>query len=170
MTQNQNGKAALAGLVGAGAAALLMAMVPSFEGEQLVGYLDPAGIPTKCFGDTSNVTVGMAYTEAQCLASLSSQLLKHSAGVLKCVPQLKGRDNQTAASVSFAYNIGVSAFCNSTTAARFRAGKWAAGCRAINESDTGRPQWVTSKGKVLPGLVRRRAAERALCEKGLPNE
>ena len=37
----------------------------------------------------------------------------------------------------------------------------------MNEADNGRPQWVTAGGRVLPGLVKRRAEERALCERGL---
>ncbi|MDR5805488.1 lysozyme, partial [Caballeronia sp. LZ001] len=39
--------------------------------------------------------------------------------------------------------------------------------RAMNESDDGRAQWVTSRGRVLPGLVKRRAEERSLCEQDL---
>lgn len=157
----------LAGVTGAAAAAILFAIVPQFEGTILRGYLDPVGIPTKCMGDTTDVEVGRHYTEAECRASLDQELIAHAEPVLACVPQLAGRTYQLAASVSFAYNIGVGAFCGSTAARRFRAGDWRGACRAFNESDSGRPQWVTARGRVLPGLVRRRAAERALCETGL---
>lgn len=159
-------KGGLAALVGA-AAAILVVIVPQFEGTRLVGYLDPIGIPTKCMGDTTNVVVGYRYTEAECQASLETQLIAHAAPVLACVPALAGRTNQTAAAVSFAYNIGTGAFCRSTAARRFNGSDWLGGCRAFNEDDAGRPQWVTAGGKVLPGLVKRRAAERALCETGL---
>ncbi|WP_458097353.1 glycoside hydrolase family protein [Roseomonas sp. WA12] len=121
-------------------------------------------------GETTNVVVGYRYTEAECQASLETQLVAHAAPVLACVPGLAGlagRTNQTAAAVSFAYNIGTGAFCRSTAARRFNSGDWRGGCRAFNEDDTGRPQWVTAGGWVLPGLVKRRAAERALCETGL---
>lgn len=147
--------------------AMLVYFVPLHEGKRLIGYRDPAGIATKCFGDTSNVVIGQRYSEAECLASLKYQLAAHGDGVLACVPTLAGHDNQTAAAVSFAYNIGVGAFCKSTVARRFNASDWRGACRAINQDDRGRPQWVSAGGKVLPGLVRRRAAERALCEKGL---
>ncbi|PRG74053.1 glycosyl hydrolase, partial [Burkholderia multivorans] len=69
--------------------------------------------------------------------------------------------------VSFAYNVGAGAYCGSTTAKRFNAGDWKGACRALNEADNGRPQWVTAGGRVLPGLVKRRAEERALCERDL---
>jgi lysozyme len=150
----------LAGVVGAGACALLLAIVPQHEGKRNVGYLDPVGIATKCMGDTSNVVVGKVYTDAECLASMERQLIAHGEGVLRCTPGLNGRDHQLAAAVSLAYNIGVQRYCTSTVAKRFRAGDLKGGCAAI-------PLYNKAGGKVLPGLVRRRAAERALCEKGL---
>jgi lysozyme len=96
----------LAALVGSAVAAALLVMVSNFEGTRLMGYLDPVGIPTKCMGDTTNVDVGYRYTEAECRASLDTQLLAHAAPVLACVPALQRRDNQLSASVSFAYNLG----------------------------------------------------------------
>ncbi|WP_205169115.1 lysozyme [Burkholderia sp. LMG 13014] len=160
-------KKTLAGVVGAAAAALLFSTVPKFEGTKLVGYLDPIGIPTKCTGDTTNVVVRQRYSEAECRASLETQLIAHAEPVLKCTPSLKGHTFQLGAAVSWAYNIGAAAYCGSTTAKRFNAGDWRGACKAMNESDSGRPQWVTAGGRVLPGLVKRRAEERALCERGL---
>jgi lysozyme len=146
-------------LFGAVAAIILLLFVPSLEGTRLVGYLDLIGIPTKCIGDTTDVVVGYRYAEAECQASLETQLIAHAAPVLACLPTLVGRTNQLAASVSFAYNIGTGSFCRSTAARRFNAGDWRGGCPAFNEDDVGRPQWVTADGRVLPGLVKRRAAE-----------
>lgn len=160
-------KKTLVGVVGAATAALLVSIVPHFEGVVYRGYIDPIGIPTKCMGDTHDVVVGKHYSEAECRASLETQLIAHAEPVLKCTPVLRGRTYQLAAAVSFAYNIGGAAYCHSTTARRFNAGDYRGACRAMNESDSGRPQWVTANGKVLPGLVTRRADERALCERGL---
>lgn len=167
MMANRVGKKSLAALVGAGAAAVLMTIVPKFEGVVTRGYLDPVGIPTKCMGDTHDVVVGKRYSEAECRESLETQLIAHAEPVLKCTPALAGHTYQLAAAVSFAYNIGAGAYCGSSTARRFNTGDWRGACRAMNESDAGRAQWVTSGGRVLPGLVKRRADERALCEKGL---
>lgn len=168
---NQNkkssGKKSLTGIVGAACAAILYITVPQHEGNILKGYLDPVGIPTKCMGDTTNVIVGHRYTEQECRESLETQLIAHAEPVLKCTPALEGKTYQLAAAVSFAYNIGPRAYCNSTTAKRFNSGDFIGACKAINESDSGKAQWVTAKGKVLSGLVRRRADERALCETGL---
>lgn len=87
--------------------------------------------------------------------------------MLKCTPGLEGHKFQLAAAISFAYNVGAGAYCGSTTAKRFNAGEWKGACRAMNESDSGKQQWVTAGGRVLPGLVERRAEERALCERDL---
>ncbi|OJA47844.1 glycoside hydrolase family protein [Burkholderia ubonensis] len=101
------------------------------------------------------------------VARLEQRLIEHAEPVLKCTPVLKGHTYQLAAAVSFAYNVGAGAYCGSTTAKRFSAGDWKGACRAMNEADNGRPQWVTAGGRVLPGLVKRRAEERALCERDL---
>lgn len=189
-----------AGGISASAVALIAAALVQYEGVRHVGYLDPAGIPTKCMGDTHDVVVGKYYRDAECLKSLMTQVTSHGDAVLSCVPSLAGHDNQIEASTRFAYNIGSGAFCKSTVAKRFNRGDWRGACRAINQDDRGNPQWVTavvswqagaprpypkyrvrgeswtytSHGTVFmaaniefPGLVKRRAAERALCEKGL---
>ncbi|MDN7433724.1 lysozyme [Burkholderia multivorans] len=160
-------KKSLAGVVGAAAAALLFSMVPKFEGLELVARPDPIGIITACYGDTKNVRADQRFTPAECRARLEQRLIEHAEPVLKCTPVLKGHTYQLAAAVSFAYNVGAGAYCGSTTAKRFNAGDWKGACRAMNESDSGKQQWVTAGGRVLPGLVKRRAEERALCERGL---
>ncbi|MBU9293121.1 lysozyme [Burkholderia multivorans] len=160
-------KKTLAGVVGAAAAALLFSMVPKFEGLELVARPDPIGIITACYGDTKGVRAGQRFTPDECRARLEQQLIAHAEPVLKCTPGLKGHTFQLAAAVSFAYNVGAGAYCGSTTAKRFNTGDWKGACRAMNEADNGRPQWVTAGGRVLPGLVKRRAEERALCERDL---
>jgi len=161
-------KRTLQGTVGAGAAAMLLSIVPQFEGMVLRGYKDPIGIVTACAGHTKTAVLGRPYTREECLALLDRDLVDHAQGVLACAPVLSGHPNQTAAAVSFAYNIGVGAFCGSAAARRFNAGDWAGACRSMNQADNGKPQWVWAGGKILPGLVKRRAAERALCETDLP--
>ncbi|ALX12058.1 glycosyl hydrolase [Burkholderia cepacia JBK9] len=160
-------KKTLAGVVGAAAAALLFSMVPKFEGLELVARPDPIGIITACNGDTKDVRAGQRFTPAECRVRLEQRLIEHAEPVLKCTPVLKGHTYQLAAAVSFAYNVGAGAYCGSTTAKRFNAGDWKGACRALNEADNGRQQWVTAGGRVLPGLVKRRAEERALCERDL---
>ena len=165
---NNTSKRTLQGTVGAGAAAVLLSMVPQFEGMVLRGYKDPIGIVTACAGHTATAVLGKPYSREECLALLDKDLVEHAQGVLACTPALSGHVNQTAAAVSFAYNVGVGAYCRSMTARRFSAGDWAGACRAMNQADNGKPQWVWAGGKMLPGLVTRRATERALCETELP--
>ena len=170
INQPRFGKKTLAGVVGTAAAAILFTIVPHFEGTVLHGYLDPIGIPTKCTGDTHDVIVGKKYTTEECKQSLETALIAHAEPILKCTPILKGRTYQLAAAISFGYNIGVGAYCHSTVAKRFNKGDFKGGCKAINESDSGHPQWVSAGGEVLEGLVKRRAEERKLCETDLETD
>lgn len=153
-------KTTLVGAVGAVTAGWLMVATPHFEGLRLTGYRDPVGIATKCYGDTSNVILGHKYTKEECDASLDKQLTAAAKGVLRCSPELRARSNQLGPAIDFAYNAGVGAWCKSGMARKFKAGDWKAGCAEFSK-------WVYAGGKVLPGLVKRRAAEREKCESDL---
>lgn len=156
-------KKTLGAVVGATAAALLLVVVPEHEGEVLTTYIDPVGVATVCYGDTDPAMAvpGATYTRAECLASLERQLIAHAEPVLEAVPEVVASPEMTAAFVSLAYNIGAEAFRKSTVARRFRSGDYAGACRAIE-------MWRFAGGRELPGLVRRRADERTLCEQGIP--
>ncbi len=157
-------KKKLAAVVGGvSAAALLLVTVPRHEGEVLATYIDPVGVATVCYGDTDpNMAIPCAtYSRAECLQSLERRLVAHAEPVLETVPEVVASPEMTAAFVSLAYNIGAEAFRKSTVVRRFRSGDYAGACRAIE-------MWRFAGGRELPGLVRRRADERALCEKGIP--
>ena len=62
--------------------------------------------------------------------------------------------------VSFTYNIGGQAFCSSTLVRKLNAGDTVGACNELS-------RWTRAKGIELPGLVKRRAAERAMCLQGL---
>lgn len=147
-------------ILGAGALAITAPFVAQWEGKRNDPYKDIVGVWTVCYGDTRNVVPGKRQTDAQCQDRLYQQIADHAAPVVACVPQLKGRDNQLAASVSLAYNIGTSGFCKSTAAKRFRAGDFKGGCAAFYS-------WRFAKGKEVRGLVNRRKQEMALCRTGL---
>lgn len=153
-------KKTLSATVGAGAAAMLLAYVPQFEGVILRGYKDPIGIVTACAGHTKTAVLGRPYTRAECNSLLEADLIEHADGVLSCTPGLAGKTHQVAAAASFAYNVGVGAYCRSTMARKFNAGDLAGGCAEFSK-------WTKAGGKVLPGLVKRRAAERDICETSL---
>lgn len=121
-------------------------------------------IATACNGSTgtdqygNQITVGHRYTSAECDEMLRRELVTRIAQIRPCLP-----DNISAeglgASLSLAYNIGSRNFCRSSASARFRAGNYRAACDAFLV-------WNRSAGVVRTGLVRRRAAERALCLRG----
>ena len=153
---------ALIALLGGGAAKLAVDGVAEFEGYVPEAYQCPAGVWTKCFGDTTDVVPGAAYSFDECVASLNDHLVELTRPVLRCVPSLKDKpDKVKAAAASMAYNIGPGAFCSSSVARHFNAGDYEAGCRRIAEI------YRMAKGVELPGLVKRRKAESDMCLEGL---
>lgn len=154
--------AALIALLGFGAAQLTTEKVADYEGYIPQAYKCPAGVWTKCFGSTKDVTPGATYTFEECQESLNEHLVEMGEQVALCVPSLLEQpDKVKSAAVSMAYNIGPSAFCKSSVARHFRTGNYEAGCRRIAKI------YTTAKGEELPGLVIRRGDEAALCLEGL---
>lgn len=89
--------------------------------------------------------------------------VEHAEGVRRCTPGVAG--NQLVAAVLLTYNIGVGrpgggGYCGSTAARLFNAGDLKGGCDAFL-------MWNRAGGKVVQGLVNRRAYERRLCLTGL---
>lgn len=150
-------KRTLQASVGASAAALLLSYVPKFEGVVLRGYKDPIGIVTACAGHTKTAVLGRPYSPDECSALLDIDLVEHADGVLACTPGLKGQTYRLAAATSFAFNVGVAAYCKSSVARKFNAGDYAGACAEFS-------RWVYAGGRQLPGLVKRRETERAMCE------
>ena len=145
--------------IGAGAAALAVPLVMLYEGTVLRSYRDPIGIITACVGHTGpELRMGQKYTRQQCEDMLYGDLLKHTAA-LDCIKQPMA-DEQKAAFLSFAFNVGNKAFCDSTLARKANAGDMPGACAELS-------RWTRAGGRELPGLVKRRAAERELCERGL---
>lgn len=145
----------LAGLVGATAAAALVAFTPTQEGRVLTTYRDLGGVLTYCDGATEHATWGRTYTPAECDVQLARDLERHAAGVLACI-HVPLTDGQKTAFVDAAYNIGVAAFCGSSMARRANVGDMGGACDALL-------LWNKVDGREVAGLTRRRQAERALC-------
>jgi len=167
---------------GAAFAAALLSGLAQWEGKKNTGYLDIAGIPTKCYGDTTDVQVGKFYTDAECQKSLEKQAMLHVADVRRCTPKLEGYPLVAAGLLT--YNIGGGNYCGSSAARYFNAGQIAAGCKAITAWDRvtvkaandnqdgfsgcravkGRPGYVSCK---VRGLTNRRTYEYKICMTGL---
>lgn len=145
----------------AGSLAMAVSVVGYFEGRQLIGYVDPVGIPTVCYGHTATAVVGQARSAAECEALLQQDLGIALAAVDRHLPNLPPATR--AAMGSFVYNVGTGAFQSSTLLRKAKAGDLVGACNEL-------PRWVYAGGRVLNGLVRRRAAERELCLEGLRND
>lgn len=76
-------------------------------------------------------------------------------GVLRLVPGVVGNQGAFDALVSFAFNAGLGNLQSSSIRAKANRGDWQGAADAFM-------MWVKGGGKVLPGLVKRREAERAL--------
>jgi len=76
-------------------------------------------------------------------------------GVLRLVPGVVGRQGAFDALVSFAFNAGLGNLQRSTIRMRANRGDWEGAAEAFMA-------WTKGGGRVLPGLVKRREAEKAL--------
>lgn len=161
MANETTRRGGLAAIVGAIAAAAIVVFTPSNEGTVLKTYRDPAGVLTYCTGATEDAQWGRTYTREECLAQLDHDLTRHAAGIAQCVDMDKLTDGQKIAYVDFAFNVGVTAFCRSTVARKAKVGDMQGSCDALL-------MWDKAGGKVLPGLVKRRQAERTYCLGGKP--
>ena len=141
----------------AGWLAIAIAVVGAFEGYRSQSYPDLVNVPTICYGETKNVKLGQKATKEECDEKLSARLVEFNNGVNSCVTW-DLRDNERAAAVSLAYNVGIKAFCGSTVVKRFNAGDKQGACDAFL-------MWNKAGGKVVQGLVNRRQKEREMCLK-----
>jgi lysozyme len=76
-------------------------------------------------------------------------------GVLRLVPGVVGRQGAFDALVSISFNFGLGNLQRSTIRMKANRGDWEGAAEAFMA-------WTKGGGKVLPGLVKRREAERAL--------
>lgn len=130
------------------------AIIKAFESCQLQAYRCPAGVWTIGYGSTGpHVKPGMTISRDRAETLLREDLARFEARVAKEAPG--ATQNQFDAMVSFAFNVGEDAFRTSTLLRKHRAGDLA-GARAEFA------RWNKSKGVVLRGLTRRRAAEAEL--------
>jgi lysozyme len=142
------------------ACAMVAVPVADHEGWVRIAYKDPAGIATGCAGHTGpEVKAGHVYTDQECMDLLTADLVKHGMEIDRCI-KVPVPPESRAAFTSFAFNVGSGGFCRSTMAAKLNAGDLRGACAEL-------PRWVFAKGRKLPGLVKRRADELALCMRGV---
>jgi len=143
--------------VAGGVMAATSVLVSNYEGYVPRAYKDVVGITTACYGHTGpDVKMGHTYTKAECVKLLTEDLYEAAAAVEQCA-KAPLTNNQKAATISLAYNIGGNAFCRSTLVKLVNAGeaadKW---CPEFNK-------WTYANGIRWSGLVKRRHEEYVLC-------
>lgn len=103
-----------------------------------------------------DIEPGVVWTQAQCDERFAKDLQRYADEVSQAIGDAPTSQNQFDALVSFQYNTG--AIATATLTRLHKQGRYADAASEFGK-------WVHAGGKVLPGLVRRRAAEAALYEK-----
>lgn len=129
------------------------------EGFRAKAYLDTGGIWTIGFGTTRvngiPIGVGQVCTEKIAEVWLNADCAEAQTAVNQLVHHPLTQ-NQFDALVSFVYNVGIGAFVSSTMLRKLNLGEMNIGPQF--------DRWVFDNGRVIPGLVSRRARERSLFE------
>ena len=139
-------------------------LVKSFEschkkdGDGFKPYMCPGGVLTIGWGHTNDHGRQFKnrdrWTQAECDAAFDEDM-RFFAGKVSAMVKVPLKQYQFDALVSFAYNVGASALRGSTLLRKLNARDYDGAALEFHK-------WNRSKGKVLPGLVRRRAAEALL--------
>lgn len=127
-------------------------LIKRFEGLRLEAYRDSVGIPTIGYGHTHGVKMGDVITGAQADAFLREDLQVAELTINTNV-KVKLTQGQFDALASFVFNLGSGNFVKSTLLKKLNTGVYAGAADEFGK-------WVNAGGKKLPGLVKRRAAER----------
>ncbi|HDY4931551.1 TPA: lysozyme [Yersinia enterocolitica] len=152
----------LIGVSAAGALAIAGALLgghDGLEGRKYEAYYDVASVLTVCDGHTGkDVIPNKKYSNAECDALLQKDLapVQRTVDAAVKVPLSK---YQKAALYSFTYNVGQSAFTNSTLLKKLNTGDIKGACDELR-------RWVYAGGKPWKGLQNRREIERELCLAG----
>lgn len=130
-------------------------LIKSFEGCKLKAYQDIVGVWTIGYGTTGpDVSEGLEITQEEAEKRLLADVEVFERGVSRLV-KVPLTENQLAALTSFAYNLGLGALGKSTLLMLLNEGKYEAAALEFGK-------WSRAGGQVVPGLVRRREAERTL--------
>ncbi|PIJ50928.1 muraminidase [Erwinia sp. OLTSP20] len=134
-------------------------LIKTFEGCSLVAYQDAVGVWTIGYGWTNPVDgvpihAGMTITQQKADELLKEGVKQYEAPVNQNVT-VRLKQFQFDALVSFTYNLGAANFISSTLLKKLNAGE-------VQEAADEFLRWNKAGGKVLFGLLRRRAYERDL--------
>ena len=126
------------------------------EGFRDKAYIPVAGdVPTIGFGTTEGVKMGDSIDPVRAVNRAHRDIVEFESALKQCV-KVPLYQHEYDFAVSFSYNVGAKAFCNSTLVKKWNAGDYVGGCNEVS-------RWVYVKGRKVQGLVNRREKERKLC-------
>ena len=131
-----------------------LGLIRAFEGFRAEPYLDPAGIRSIGYGHV--ILPGEHFTtltEEQATELMLRDIETKKGWVAYYIRRLLN-DNQYSAVVSLVYNLGVTPLTK-TLGRKLNDGEFLGASQEFT-------RWVYADNKILPGLVKRRAAEKAL--------
>jgi lysozyme len=134
-------------------------LITDFEGCQLQPYQCSAGVWTSGIGHTAGVKPAQTISEHQAAENLLADIQQTERAVKKCMRVTMPQPVFDAV-VSFSFNVGTGAACQSTLAFFINHQQWQQACDQL-------PRWVFVNGERNRGLERRRNAERIVCLKGV---
>ena len=147
--------------------AVAVPLIAKWEGLRTTAYLDTIASPpvwTVCYGETKGVKQGDTYTPEQCKEMLAREVREYRYGLHRYFAAetilYRLTPERDAAYTDLAYNAGIRAAGRSTATRRLNAGDIAGGCTALG-------WWNKAGGRVIRGLVNRRANGIQLCMFGL---
>ena len=126
------------------------------EGYRDTAYIPvPGDVPTIGFGTTQGVKPGDKITPPQALVRALADVQKYEGAIKDCVGAPLYQ-HEYDAYTSLAYNIGPTAFCDSTLVRLLNQERYEEACQQIL-------RWDKFRGQPLPGLTKRRQQEYAQC-------
>ena len=140
-------------------------LIRQYEGFRSAPYLCPAGVWTIGYGSTRYAdgravqSTDPKITQAQADEIMRATLKQYEDAVNRYV-QVPISQNQYDSLVDFAYNAGAKNLLNSTLLRKLNLKDYAGAALEFSK-------WVFGGGSVLPGLVKRRAAEKELFERAM---
>lgn len=135
-----------------------LALTEASEGCELGAYQDSGGVWTIGYGHTADVMPGDTCTQQQASAWLAEDT-QWAADAVSQYVTAPLTQSEFDALVDFTFNLGVGSLVHSTLLRLLNSLDYLG---AANEF----PKWNMAGGRVLPGLVTRRAGEQAMFLRG----
>jgi lysozyme len=126
------------------------------------GYRDEAYTPVKGdrptlgFGDAQGVKLGQKTDPVRALIRLNYQADMFQQALRQCIGDVPMFQHEWDAVVSWSFNVGSTAACNSTLVKKLQAFDYPGACAELL-------RWDKFQGKPLLGLTKRRQEEYKLC-------